>query len=85
MALDAVPAASLPQLRVIGNVGLIFRSVDAALRAAGFAPPWLSDWLSDDIVFLARLFQNRVGGRRLLVRLEAVDDNACRRFHVDNV
>lgn len=85
MALDAVPAASLPQLRVIGDVGLISRSVEAALRAAGFAPPWLSDWLSEDIVFLARWFQNRVGAGRLLVRLETVDDDACRRFHADNV
>lgn len=84
-ALDALPAASLPCLRVIGDIALTSRSIDAALRSPSFAPQWLSEWLSDDIVFLARLFQSLVGAARVLVRLEAIQDDACRRFHTDNV
>ena len=76
-ALDALPSACLPHIRA--------RSIDAALRSFGFAPPWLSEWLSDDVVFLARLFKNLVGAERVLVRLEAIQDNACQRFHTDNV
>jgi len=84
-ALDSVPAGSLPELRVTGNLGQISSAVDSILRTTGFTPLWLAKWLSDDVVFLARLFQNATGATFLCVRLEAVEDNACERFHTDNV
>ena len=83
--LDNVPAENLPQLRVTGHVGQISRAVDSTLRSNGFTPLWLAEWLSDDVVFLARLFQNVTGANCLCLRLEAVEDNACERFHTDNV
>jgi hypothetical protein len=84
-ALDAAPAARLPDLRLTGDLQLISRSLDDALKATGLAPCWLADWLTGDVLFLTRLFQNWVGAARFLIRLETVIDDACERFHTDNV
>jgi hypothetical protein len=41
--------------------------------------------LAADIAALARLFAAVAGARTLRLRLEHIDDDACRRFHVDAV
>jgi Protein of unknown function (DUF1826) len=84
-ALDAVPAERLPNLRIVGPVHALPASVRRGLLAAGFGPGWLADWLVEDVTFLARLFQELTGASDLLVRLEAVDNDGCARFHTDNV
>jgi hypothetical protein len=84
-ALDAVPAGCLPKLRVTGNIGSISQAIDTGLGESGLTHSWLADWLTDDAAFLMRLFQSLVGAKKCLVRLEAVEGDACRRFHADNV
>lgn len=84
-ALDAVPAERLPEIRHHAAAGEAWPVMRRALDQLGFGPDWLSDWLAEDIDSLARLFADLTGAEHLLLRLEAVGDNACRRFHTDNV
>jgi Protein of unknown function (DUF1826) len=84
-ALDAVAADRLPRLCVVGDVDSVRRILDRGLEEAEFGPGWLAEWLSEDVIFLARLFQELTKALRLQIRLEAVEDDACRRFHTDNV
>ncbi|MEM7525814.1 MAG: DUF1826 domain-containing protein [Pseudomonadota bacterium] len=44
-----------------------------------------ASWWIDDIVFLADQFATRAGADVIDVRLNRILDDACRRFHVDNV
>jgi hypothetical protein len=84
-ALDSVADNCLPCLRVTGGVDFLRRSIEHGLGEPGFGPDWLAQWLTEDVIFLARLFQEQTGARRLQLRLEAVEDDACRCFHTDNV
>jgi len=43
------------------------------------------DWLARDIATLAAMFAEMNGARHLRLRLDVVDTNACRRFHIDAI
>lgn len=83
-ALDAVPIASLPNLRVTSDAETLEQAVWQGLANADFEK-WLADWLVTDILYLARMFRELARAQRFLVRLETITDDACRKFHVDNV
>jgi hypothetical protein len=83
-ALDAVPIASLPNLRVTSDAETLEHAVRRGLENADFEK-WLADWLATDILHLARMFGELTRAQRFLVRLETITDDACRKFHVDNV
>ena len=84
-AIDGVAGDRLPNLRLTGGIDALRRSIDHELKNCGFTPDWLAQWLSQDAVFLARVFVELTGAPRLRLRLETVVDDACRRFHPDNV
>ncbi len=84
-ALDAVEPGRLPRLRLIGGVEQLRRELARSLNEAGFGPKWLAEWLSSDAIFLARLYEDITRTSKLRLRLEAVEDNACRKFHADHV
>lgn len=42
-------------------------------------------WLANDAAHLAQLIQHLVGSANVRLRLEPVFDNACSKFHIDNV
>ena len=85
LALDGMASDSLPHLRLTGGIDSLRGSIEGGLKECGFNPHWLAQWLSEDAIFLAQLFQELTGARRLLLRLETVVDDACCRFHADNV
>ena len=80
--LDALPFDELPHLRfeaiAADRVGEVLA---AALgpRAGKLAP------LLADVADLARLFARVTGSATIRLRLEAIRDDACRRFHADQV
>lgn len=84
-AIDGVAGDRLPNLRLTGGIDGLGRSVDHELKNCGVTPDWLAQWLSQDAVFLARIFEELTGASRLRLRLETVVDDACRCFHPDNV
>ncbi|WP_081368825.1 DUF1826 domain-containing protein [Granulibacter bethesdensis] len=84
-ALECTPDGSLPEMRVIGPSSGMAAAVEEVGREAAFGPAWLRVWLAQDIMALGRLFQAITGAKELLVRLEAIRTDACRRFHADHV
>lgn len=83
--LDGIAVADLPSLRIAGELNVILPMLAERLTKVEFGPAWLSNWLTEDIEFLARMYQDLTGETHLQVRLEVVDDDACTLFHTDNV
>lgn len=83
--LDALPVHRLPHFRLEGDLKSLRREVQSRLHEAGFRPDWLTEWLVDDLSFLALMFEQLTGAQRLCLRLDVIEDDACRKFHVDSV
>ncbi|MEW5420825.1 DUF1826 domain-containing protein [Amorphus sp. 3PC139-8] len=84
-AIDDLPLDLFPSLRTEGDVAEIDTALRSALADLRRLQSWLEVWLRDDIAFLARLYSELTGASTLALRLEPVTDDACRRFHADNV
>jgi hypothetical protein len=83
--LDALPVHRLPHFRLEGDLKSLRREVQLRLAEAGFGPNWLAEWLVDDLSFLGLMYEQLTAATRLCFRLDVVEDDACRKFHVDNV
>lgn len=84
-SLDAVPAEILPNLRLACTLRTLRPQLVRGLARGGFEPRWLADWLVENVLFQARLFSELTNADALRLRLEAIDDDGCCRFHTDNV
>src|SRR6056297_2933474 len=83
--IDALPPALLPSMR--GGCP-VARVADLAMHAcdiAGMPEAPEREMLCDDIAALAEIFGQVTGCDDLRLRLDVVQGDACRRFHVDNV
>jgi len=83
--IDALPPALLPSLR--GGCP-VARAADLAMHAcdmAGMPDAPGRNTLCDDIAALAEIFGQVTGCDDLCLRLDVVQGDACRRFHLDNV
>lgn len=83
--LDALPVHRLPRLRLEGDLKTLRREAQLHLAESEFGPGWLAEWLVNDMSFLGLMFAQLTGAQRLCLRLDVVEDDACRKFHVDNV
>lgn len=83
--LDALPVHRLPRFRLEGDRKSLRRSVELRLAQCEFGPNWLAEWLVNDVNFLELMFAQLTGAQRLCLRLDVIEDDACRNFHVDNV
>lgn len=83
--LDAVQPDGLPRLRFEGTAFELRPVVRRAIEERLAHPRWLATWLADDIVDKADMMAQLTGASDLRVRLDAIDDDHCRKFHVDNV
>lgn len=84
---ERLDAAKLPapiRLRLTGEMSALPRAVADAAADLRLEPS-LADWLSADILELARLYRETTRAARLVVRIETIIDDACRLFHTDNV
>ena len=83
--LEPLPARQLPQGRVLATVDKLPVAL-AQLIAASRTPNGLgARILIDDVIDLASRFARITGSKPVDVGLEAVDDNACWKFHRDCV
>lgn len=83
--IDALPVAQLPRTRLILPVAMVRDAAQVACETACL-PEWPERArLCDDIAALATAFSGAVDAAWLQMRLEVVEDDSCRRFHVDNV
>jgi Protein of unknown function (DUF1826) len=84
-ALDRVQPADFPDVRAEGQGEMLRHALEERIQAGALGPDWLARWLVDDVLFLVRMFQEISAARRVLLRLQTVEDDACSRFHTDNV
>lgn len=83
--LDRLPAERLPTARTILPVTAVAAAVHAACDEAGTPRCAERDSLADDVSALATLFSGLLQASHLQLRFDVVDDNACTKFHIDNV
>lgn len=83
--LDELPPNCLPSVRFKVPLGAVEAAVQAAFEARGVRPSPGRHMLVADILLLAVLYSHVERTEWLAVRLEAIDHDACRRPHVDQV
>lgn len=81
--LDAAPTPALPHVRFVLAKQALPKAFDAAVARLPEGPERAA--LAADMVALAERFSEIAAAPRLRVRLEAVEGDACRRFHQDAV
>lgn len=83
--LDQIPNEQLPSGRFCLAPTDISACIGQLFREAGLADHPALAWICQDAQRLAELVADIHSGSKLRLRLEPVFDNACRKFHVDNV
>ena len=83
--LALLPPARLPRLRAGLSVAEVGTAVTEGCAIAGLPDAGLRAAFAADIADLARRFAGLMASPHLHLRLDPVDGDACRRFHVDNV
>jgi len=73
----------LPNGRVILRPAAVTETVRHLCDMAGLPDGSERDWLLQDIASLAQLFSDLMRAKFLRLRLQAVSNNACRKFHID--
>lgn len=83
--IDALNPADLPKARIILTPGDVGPAVADLFHAhdVGYCPS--SAWLIEDIRSLAACFNDLIPAPFLRLRLDVINTDACRRFHVDSV
>lgn len=80
-----LPQHTVQDGRFYLNVNDIARGVRATFEAWDMPPMPALEWIIHDTQALAHRFSNILDIHQLRLRVELVRDNACRRFHRDNV
>lgn len=80
--LSPLRASHLPDVRCWTSPASFDDDVSALLQQQGLDPLAFKNWCSD-LGWLAALFFRMSGGQDVALRLEATEDDGCRRFHVD--
>ena len=83
--LAQIPDVQLPSGRFCLAPNDVGACIEQLFREAGLADHPALAWLCQDAQWLAEQVARVQAGSKLRLRLEPVFDNACRKFHVDNV
>lgn len=83
--LATVPARNLPQLREPVATESVHAALARAFSRCQTPAGQSRDRFSSDIAALVRLFAINTGSPFVRLRLDVVTNDACRRFHVDQV
>ncbi|MEQ8903044.1 MAG: DUF1826 domain-containing protein [Roseovarius sp.] len=83
--IDGLAPARLPRLRVILRPDMVRDAARAACDMAGLGEGVARNWLVEDIGMLADHFAGLMRARFLRLRLDVIETDACRRFHIDAV
>ena len=83
--IDRLDPALLPRARMIVPTAWVRKAVTEALDEASMPEGPGRAFLIDDIAQLAARFTDLMETSYIRVRLNAVDNNSCRKFHVDSV
>ncbi len=80
---DALDADKLPRARIILRPDAVHRTVTQLFDSADIPPCPERSHLMEDISALAQLFSDMMSSPYVRLRLDVVQTNACRKFHVD--
>lgn len=83
--LDGLPADRLPRGRFAARPGDVPAHMEGLCEVAGLKAEPGRDALIDDIAKLAARFSQVAGSESVNVKLEALDNDSCWRFHRDHV
>ncbi|MEL6563104.1 MAG: DUF1826 domain-containing protein [Pseudomonadota bacterium] len=83
--LDGQPPKSLPRGRINVHPDAVEDAVRAMCAGSGLPDGPERDWLVADASALAAAFSQLLSPRFLRLRLDVVNTDACRRFHIDAV
>lgn len=83
--LDSLPPEQLPSLRVTARVDVLADALRAACQTHDTPDNAARAALIADAAGLGQRVAEVIGTRYLRVRLDAVQDDACRKFHLDQV
>lgn len=81
--LDALAFEGLPTGRFVSTPEEAGRKLNACLLASPLSDAKLITALSHDMAHLVTLFASATSANEVEVRIEAVRDDACRKFHAD--
>lgn len=84
-SITAVPAASLPRMRLTVPIVQVETAVKQAAAAADLQSKAVFDYLARDIAHLARHLGKVHGARAVKLRLEVAEEVTCPKFHLDQV
>ncbi|MDJ0613956.1 MAG: DUF1826 domain-containing protein [Rhizobiaceae bacterium] len=83
--MDTLPVEILPSARVIIREEIARDAVEVICQSAGLPNTMQRHYFVQDVVSLAKQFSELMGTRNLRLRFDVIDDNACRKFHIDAV
>lgn len=83
--LDALPAHQLPEGEFVVAPGRATAPLHRLANAVSLPRSRERDWLIDDVAMLVDCFAQIARAEAVKVRLEAIDHDACWRFHRDYV
>lgn len=83
--LDAIAAECLPEARYILRPSRVAACIEDLFASRGIAAAPALTWLAEDAARLAHCVSEIAGTEQVRLRVEAVDDNACSRLHIDHV
>lgn len=83
--INALPTSQLPKLRSFLPVDRVEEAIQAACDIAEMPPNPQRHLLASDVAALAFIMSKVMNTTHLHVRLDVVSNDACRRFHIDNM
>lgn len=83
--LEALPEENLPKGRVILPTQALPDAVLHLCDMVGMPTGAERSWFQEDVIRLAETFAELMEAPFLRMRLDVVNTNACRKFHVDNI
>ena len=83
--IDDIAAENLPEARYVLHPNRVAACVENLFASRGLTATPALTWLAEDAGKLARCVCRIAGTDRVRLRIEAVDDNACSRLHIDHV
>ncbi len=83
--MDGLAPEQLPGMRTVLRPQEVPEVVQTVFARNGVTRTSFRDWFIDDMAVLAHLYAQIMDLQKIQLRLDVVNDNACRRFHLDNV
>ena len=83
--IDSISATNLSSVDVVCDIEHLEDKIANICDAAGIPTSGERHWFESDILQLATVFTQNMRAPSVRVRIDVVKDNACSKFHIDNV